>query len=256
MRRYQRQIVAMMAIEQLTQAGRVPPITLTSQGSVGGELALSEWTDEIRTHQELVDKQKSAAADEDKKSQEAADEITTLQKDLTKDGLKDDEKKAIQAKVDAAKAKQQKAKAAQQAAKDEARRADARIAILKEQMGSGPGLAGSTAAQVSAAVAAANAEHVKEVAPFVLAIATKVLDIDDTGALCFEHYKNGGMANDKSHPVTGLCDAYLAQATASYNARTSYLDKCMTDHAGNPGALRACQDKALAPPKVMQMQGQ
>lgn len=48
MRRYQRYTVAMMAIEQLTQAGRVPSITLATEGGVNGERPLSEWTDEIK----------------------------------------------------------------------------------------------------------------------------------------------------------------------------------------------------------------
>ena len=74
MRRYQRYTVAMMAIEQLTQAGRVPPVTLTTEGGVNGERPLSEWTDEIKRQQGLQAKQEAAAtkADADLKAAEEA----------------------------------------------------------------------------------------------------------------------------------------------------------------------------------------
>lgn len=161
----------MMATEQLTQAGRVPSIILATEGGVNGERPLSEWTDEIKRQQGLQAKHDDAAAkaDADLRATEAA-----LEKNPQ----------------DAA---AQKAKTTAQAAKTAAQAERARIetifAALKNGMVGGTALSGRSAAAVVQAATKGAARHVSAVQDTVKALALKVLETDDTGALCFEYLK-------------------------------------------------------------------
>lgn len=85
MRRYQRHIVALAAIDQLTQAARVPPVILTTEGTVGGSRSLDEWMDEITRQQGLQAKHQASADAEAAKAKDAATSIAAAQEALKKD---------------------------------------------------------------------------------------------------------------------------------------------------------------------------
>ncbi len=220
MRRYQRYTVAMMAIEQLTQAGRVPSITLATEGGVNGERPLSEWTDEIKRQQGLQAKQDAAAsqADADQKAAEAALEKTPQ---------------------DAA---AQKAKTTAQAAKTAAQAERARIetiiAALKNGMAGGTALSSRSAAAVVQAAIEGAARQVSDVQDTVKALALKVLETDDTGALCFEYLKEG----KAEAPLTSMCQAYMDAMREVYRA---LADQC-ADAAASKDARAKCLEAGAA----------
>ena len=201
MRRYQRYTVAMMAIEQLTQAGRVPSITLATESGVNGERPLSEWTDEIKRQQGLQAKQEDAVvkADADLSAAEAALE-----------------KNPQDAAAQKAKTTAQAAKTAAQA---ERARIETIIAALKNGMVGGTALSGRSAAAVVQAATKGAARHVSAVQDTVKALALKVLETDDTGALCFEYLKEG----KAEAPLTSMCQAYMNAMREVYRA---LADQC------------------------------
>jgi hypothetical protein len=239
MRRYQRQIVAMMAIESLAQVGRAPAIALTTQASTGGERALSEWMGEIKTQQELQDKHQKVADAKGAESKQLGEEIEGLEKDLGKDGLKDADKRALQKKLTAAKEAQQKADAAKNTAEAEVRWAKARIASLQDHMAGGASLTGRTAAEVAQATATTSAQLVEAAAPTVLQIASRVLDVDDTAALCFIHYKREPKEPQDS-ALRGLCDTHMKYMRTAWGTRTQTLEACTRDAGGDRVKLEKC----------------
>lgn len=248
MRRYQRQIVAMMAIESLTQAGRVPAITLTTQGSTGGERALSEWMGEIKNQQELSDKQQKVAEDKGTESGNLTKEIGDLEKELKQDGLKDEQKTAIQQKIGAAKSKKLQADAAKQAAEADMRRANARIASLQDHMAGGASLTGRTAADVASATATTSAQIIAAAAPTVQHIANQVLDVDDTAALCFIHYKRPEK-NPQDSALRGLCDTHMTYMKAVRDLRTQVLAACVKRAGSDADKLGQCAGILASEPK-------
>lgn len=215
MRRYQRYTVAMMAIEQLTQAGRVPSITLATEGGVNGERPLSEWTDEIKRQQGLQAKQEDAAvkADADLRAAEAALE-----------------KNPQDAAAQKAKTTAQAAKTAAQA---ERARIETIIAALKNGMVGGTALSGRSAAAVVQAATKGAASHVSAVQDTVKALALKVLETDDTGALCFEYLKEG----KAEAPLTSMCQAYMNAMREVYRA--------LADQCANAAADKEARAKCL-----------
>lgn len=239
MRRYQRQIVAMMAIESLAQVGRAPAITLTTQASTGGERALSEWMGEIKTQQELQDKHQKVADAKGAESKQLGEEIESLEKDLGKDGLKDADKQALQKKLTAAKEAQQKADAAKNAAEAEVRWVKARIASLQDHMAGGASLTGRTAAEVAQATATTSAQLVEAAAPTVLQIASRVLDVDDTAALCFIHYKRGPKG-PQDNALHELCNKHMKYMQTAWDTRTQTLEACTRDAGGDRAKLEKC----------------
>lgn len=212
MRRYQRYIVAMMAIEQLTQAGRVPPITLAGSGGVNGERPLSEWTDEIKRQKDLLGKQddKLVAANKDKDEAETA---------LKKSADDQDAQKKLNT-----------AKAAIVTANTESAKIKAIVAALEQRMVGGTALAGLTAAQIGQA-GGGDHQITQEVAWVVEKLASKVLDTDDTGALCFEQLKH---SSPYSAALNDMCTAYMKATGAANNALAAsnaalagYYDQCI-----------------------------
>lgn len=228
LRRYQRYTVAMMTIEQLTQAGRVPSIVLNTEGSVGGERALSEWTGEIKRQKDLLDKQQ-AAADKAVVDGDAADAaLKTNPNDTT--------------------AKANKAAAAQAKAAAEAEIAKIRsiIAALEKGMVGGTALAGRTAAEIVKAGGDIKPETIAAIAPVVESLAMQVLKTDDTGALCFEYLK-------KKEPNTALetmCKSHMTAAASANDLLAEHYKKCKTAQD-----IKACADNApvLNPPTPVMM---
>jgi len=224
MRRYQRHIVALAAIDQLTQASRVPPMTLTTAGGVGGGRPLDEWMDEI-TRQQGVQAQKQAAADT-AKAKDAVAAIAEAQEVLKKDPNDAAAKKKLKDSDDA----QAKAAAAKKAADEEVKRAKDRIASLQAGMTAGPSLGGSTAADVAQAAGGALSEHLQAVAVVVEHIALEVLQTDDTPAMCFGHLAKEPKPD---HPLTGVCTAVVkeikAQAELDAQAAVKAAEDCKAD---------------------------
>lgn len=215
MRRYQRYTVAMMAIEQLTQAGRVPSITLATESGVNGERPLSEWTDEIKRQQGLQAKQEDAVvkADADLSAAEAALE-----------------KNPQDAAAQKAKTTAQAAKTAAQA---ERARIETIIAALKNGMVGGTALSGRSAAAVVQAATEGAARHVSGVQGTVKTLALKVLETDDTGALCFEYLKEG----KAEAPLTSMCQAYMDAMREVYRA--------LADQCANAAASKETRARCL-----------
>ena len=203
----------MMATEQLTQAGRVPSIILATEGGVNGERPLSEWTDEIKRQQGLQAKQDDAAAkaDADLRATEAALE-----------------KKPQDASAQKAKTTAQAAKTAAQA---ERARIETIIAALKNGMVGGTALSGRSAAAVVQAATKGAARQVSGVQDTVKALALKVLETDDTGALCFEYLKEG----KAGAPLTSLCQAYMNAMREVYRA---LADQCANAAADKEARVR------------------
>jgi hypothetical protein len=165
-------------------------------------------------------------------SKQLGEEIEGLEKDLGKDGLKDADKRALQKKLTAAKEAQQKADAAKNTAEAEVRWAKARIASLQDHMAGGASLTGRTAAEVAQATATTSAQLVEAAAPTVLQIASRVLDVDDTAALCFIHYKREPKEPQDS-ALRGLCDTHMKYMRTAWGTRTQTLEACTRDAGGD-----------------------
>ena len=222
MRRYQRHIVALAAIDQLTQAARVPPVTLTTTGSVGGGRPLEEWTDEITRQQGLQAKHQTSAETEAAKAKAADTTIAEAKEALKKDA----NDPAAQKKQKDGEEAQTKAAAAKKAAEEEVKRAKDRVAGLQAGMAAGPGLGGATAAEVARMATDAPAERLETVANVVGDIAMNVLETDDTAAMCFGHLAHNAK---QDHPLTAVCTAVVQEAKAQAELRTQAAVKAAED---------------------------
>lgn len=222
MRRYQRHIVALAAIEQLTQATRVPPVMLTSEGSVGGDRHLAEWMEEITRQQGLQAKQQSTADTEAAKVKDAANAVTEAQQALKKDP----NDAAAQKKLKDGEVAQRKAEAAKKTADEEVKRAKARIQSLESHMVGGSSLGGRTAADVAEAAGGVSPEHLQAVAGVVQTIALNVLDTDDTQAMCFAVLS----ASEKQHDaLIRMCSAQMDVMKEAAALAMEKLRACKTD---------------------------
>lgn len=149
MRRYQKYMVALLAIEQLTGTVRVPPVTINTQGSAEAARSLSQMRAEIKEIDTAI-----AALEEKKK----ADGVTDEQKrdfdkqiaDLNKD------KEAITKGIDKAQ---------------------------------GLAATGSATATVitSGLPSQRSEQHIQAVSDVVEKIVTNIINTDDTGQLCWAY---------------------------------------------------------------------
>lgn len=224
MRRYQRHIVALAAIDQLTQAARVPPVILTTEGTVGGSRSLDEWMDEITRQQGLQAKHQTSADAEAAKAKDAATSIAAAQEALKKDA----NDAAAQKKMKDAEDVGRKAEAAKKAADEEVKRAKARILSLESHMAAGPSLGGRTAAEVTQVDGGASSEHLQAVAGVVSAIAMDVLDTDDLAAMCFAHLASKPGEGDR---LVDVCTARMNEMKAQFELETKQLNDCNADAA-------------------------
>ncbi len=224
MRRYQRHIVALAAIDQLTQAARVPPITLTTEGSVGGGRPLDEWMDEVTRQQGLQAKHQATADAEAAKGKDAATAIAEAQEALKKDANDAAAKKKLKEGEGAL----SKAEAAKKAADEEVKRDKARILSLESHMAAGPSLGGRTAAEVAQAAGGTSPEHLQTVAEVVGGIAMGVLNTNDLAAMCFSHLASKPKGDD---PLVGVCTALMNEMKAHSELETKQLNDCSADAA-------------------------
>jgi hypothetical protein len=186
LRRFQKNMVALLAVEQLTGAIRVPPVTINTQGQAEAAKSLSSMTEQIKKTDEEI-------AALDKKIQEAttalenanAAEKPGLEADITK--LKAD-MKALEAD-----------KAALEKSRTETRDLVA---------------SGSATATVNLAQMPGNRSdaHIHAVSGTVEKIALRVLDTDDIGALCWAN-----LMKEKSNtgPLAETCKDYFKTANQS-----------------------------------------
>lgn len=222
MRRYQRHIVALSAIEQLTQAAKVPPVTLTTEGGAVGERPLTEWMDEITRQQGLQAKHQATADTEAAKAKEAATAVAEA-----KEALKKDPKDAAaEKKQKDGEENQRKAEADKKAADGEVKRAKDRILSLEGHMADGPRLGGRTAAEVAQVAGGASPEHLQAVAGVVQEIALNVLDTDDTQAMCFAVLST----SEKQHEaLVRMCDAQMDVMREAAALAIEKLKACKAD---------------------------
>lgn len=199
MRRYQRHIVAMMAIEQLTQANQAQPAFLAA----GGVHTLSEWADELTRQRGLLAQQEAilAQADADIQTAEA------VLKDKSNDTA------ALQQKKNATAAKKVAMVAAAQI--------KGTIGALETSMvGGAPG--GISARVVS--IANMSAQQNDGMASAVKHIVMNVLETDDTAALCIAYYKKQ-VLNDGSG-FYSMCKAHMELMVKEREARTRSITEC------------------------------
>lgn len=185
LRRFQKNMVALLAVEQLTGAIRVPPVTINTQGQAEAARSLSSITEQIKK----TDKEIAALDTQIKEATTAlentdAAEKPGLEADIAK--LKTD-KKALEAD-----------KAALEKSRTEARDLVA---------------AGSATATVNLAQMPGNRsdKHIQAVSEVVKDIAMRVLDTDDIGALCW-----GGLINGSPNPeLVTTCKEYFKTSNQS-----------------------------------------
>lgn len=186
LRRFQKNMVALLAVEQLTGAIRVPPVTINTQGQAEAARSLSSITEQIKKTDEgiaALDKQiNKAAAD-----LEAADAAQKpgLEADITK-------LKADKAALEADKAALEKS------------RTETRDLVAS----------GSATATVNLAQMPGNRSdaHIQAVSGVVKDIALRVLNTDDIGALCW-----ASLTEEKSNPgsLADTCKEYFKTANQS-----------------------------------------
>lgn len=186
LRRFQKNMVALLAVEQLTGAIRVPPVTINTQGQAESARSLSSITEQIKkTDKEIaaLDTQIKEATI-DLENADAAQK-PGLEADIAK--LKTD-KKALEAD-----------KAALEKSRTETRDLVA---------------SGSATATVNLAQMPGNRsdEHIQAVSGVVKDIAMRVLNTDDLGALCWSSLIKEGAANSNTND---LCKTHFATSNQS-----------------------------------------
>lgn len=249
MRRYQRQIVAMMAIEQLTQVGRVPNVALTTQNGMvsAGTRPLAEWISEIERQQAIAAQQQALFNDAARRAKTEAAAVVEAEEGAKKDGLLPADKAAADQKLASAQAALRAAEAAQRDAESQANRAQAHVAKLETLMTAGStAMGGSSAAEVpGGSPAAAAPDQIDKVAPHVMLIVSRMLDADDTSELCFAHYSK---EKPQDSPVgkAGLermCAAYMGFMETLQTQRTEALKRCTAEAGASNARVSECLDR-------------
>lgn len=222
MRRYQRHIVALAAIDQLTQAVRVPPITLTTAGNLGGGRPLDEWSEEIARQQGAQAKHQ-ADADAQAEKTKAAETVIAEAKEALKEDAKD---AAAQKKLKDGQEAQAKAAAAKKAADQQVKQTKDRILGLQAGMVAGSSLGGTTAAEAARTAGGSSSEHIAEVAWAVWDVTKDVLHTDDTPAMCFAYLSTHPKAVDS---LAQMCTANVAVMKAAAELEIKRLEDCKAD---------------------------
>lgn len=183
-RRYQRSMVALLAIEQLTGAIRVPPITITTESTTEVAKSISEMQSEADTIQEEIDKFT-------KEIKEIEDTNTTGKTDDEIKELKD-----IQTKLENQKSSREQNKKA-----------------VSEGIVNARGLitTGKThATVVSDGVVNRSDGHIKEVADTVYEIFKNINGADDFTQICLSYLAYN---EDSDKAFEGICTNRLKEVT-------------------------------------------
>ena len=177
-RRYQRSMVALLAIEQLTGAIRVPPITITAVGVAEVAKSLSEMQSEVDTIDE---------------------EIDTINKEITKiednnATAKTDERKELKAKLEKQKySKEQNKKAINEGI------ANARGVITTGKV---------YATIVGDSIIHRSDQHIEKVADTVYKIFDNLNDADDFTQMCLSY-----LVQNDTNSLTDVCKNRLQEMT-------------------------------------------
>lgn len=203
-RRYQKNMVALLTIEQLTRVAQAPTVAQASQGLASASRSATA----IQSDLEEIDKIKARLADEKKKIE--------------------DERTAADALPDTDTTKTAKIKEIKQRLDDKqaaiTRADEVRVALL-EGLRSAKGIlvSGTTTIQVITDSKDTRAATSDTVAHAIAEITTKILDQDDLPTLCFQLLTGGRVAQPKSgetDPTTVLmlnC-AKIVEARATLDA--------------------------------------
>jgi hypothetical protein len=195
-RRYQANMIALLAVEQLTGTVRMPSVVLTGQSSAS---VLNDIAKKIKERNEAVE---------------------------TKANLKK-EYDALEGKDDAeSKAKQE------QLAKDMSA-LDAQIAELTQQIDAGSSLITNAIAdgkieQISGGTGP-DAQSIGAVAGTVGHIANAILNADYSGQLCFEHL-TGGSKKKLDDTLINYCKTWFSKFARNMASGNDRMNKC-TDEA-------------------------
>lgn len=192
LRRYQRTMVALLAIEQMTQVVRAPAMAHSASGSAvapGGALAIVGELDSL-------DKMTAATTAEldDVKKQQAA--IKAESDDGKDQAAKDDKAARLKAVETAIASKEATLK----------RQSEVRLALLDGLKGSRiPLSAQGAVTAVPAAVMLSNSQVSKEAVEAISKLATTIFEQDDLGSLCYMHAADA----TTDHSLRDLCLSFL-----------------------------------------------
>jgi hypothetical protein len=203
-RRYQRNMVALLTIEQLTRVAQAPTVAQASEGMASASRSAAA----IQADLEEVDKVRTRLNDEKKK---IADEKVAADKLPETDTAKADKLKDIQARLDD--------KQAAIARTDEVRTA------MLDGLKSAKGVltSGRTTVQVVAASNDTRATLGSDVVTAISRITTDVITQDDLPTLCFQLLDGSrGTSNGASKELKDSCTTYLV-ARANQEAANAEL---------------------------------
>lgn len=165
MRRYQRYMVALLAIEQLTGALRTPPITINTSGSADAAQSILA----LRSQLTLVEKRITELENEKNKKKP----------EKQKDGITEEQKKEIDTII------------ADYEVKITALKSDkeAIASAIENAKGVSVSGGGTTTVNTIGSLDKANKQDIQSVSKTVEKIVLKILNTDDMGQLCWEHSK-------------------------------------------------------------------
>lgn len=217
-RRYQKYMVALLAIEQLTGVVKAPAVTIDTQGYAEAGRALSDYTAELtKINSELIEVDDNIA--KHIKEMDAAKQIYEKKSEKVDNETVEAEKSRI-AERDEAKAKLDKSE------KDKAAEEEHRKVLLgnKEAIESGiknardVAVGGSTKSLVSAAGLFESKKDNKAIAEAVENIVINVVDTDDFGHVCLEIARDGKLNESK---MNEQCIKHFASFTQDRVTNTS-----------------------------------
>lgn len=196
MRRYQKYMVALLGIEQLTGVVRVPPVTINTSGSA--EVARS--VSSLRAESEAIDVQ-----------------IRKLEEQKTAQGVTDARKAEIDKEIAERKADKEAINQAIQ---------NGRGLLTK---GSGV----STVVQLSGDVNRSD-DHVQKISSTVEKIVLEIINTDDTGQLCFS-YLTSANANI-NHPIFKICSDFLENMNKEKEVVNKAGEQALEQLKGQPNS--------------------
>lgn len=200
MRRYQKYMVALLGIEQLTGAVRAPTVTINTEGSAEAARAVSE----LRSEQKKID-----------------ESIKQLEEEKGKKETTEDRKKAIDSEL--ADLKGDKAAIAKGIESARGFSASGKAVSLVSNVGV-PGQRSD--------------EHLQAVTKAIEGIVTEVITSDDTVQLCFSYLSNPKAEDDTYSPLKDICENRINTANQAIalkvQAESELLKSLMNSKSKTP----------------------
>lgn len=205
-RRHQRNMVALLAIEQLTGAIRVPPMTITSEGAAEVAKSLSQ----LQTEADALD--------------EGIDQLEQQIKDINTTNKQDDEVKALTDK---------KTKLEHQKSSKEKNRKAIEKGIENAR---GAITTGKTYATVHGdGIISRSDQHIENVSAAVVGIFENINGADDFAQMCLSYLmkdRNSSVCGENNNTINCICLNHLAQLTKTiemHNQTQAELNKRIKD---------------------------